>query len=133
MRIGDRIKARRTELGLTQADLAKILGYKSKTTIAKIESGTNDIQQSKVAAFAKALGTSSAYLMGWTDDPQDSSDYSRTGQVAQWRENNPAPAEEKQYTLNDVYLNFAKEAQADGIDPDDIKAVLDILRKAHKK
>lgn len=133
MGIGDRIKARRTELGLTQADLARILGYKSKTTIAKIESGTNDIQQSKVVAFAKALGTSSAYLMGWTDDPQDSSDCPQMERVAQWREKNSLPAEEKRYTLDDVYLNFAKEAQADGIDPEDIKAVLDILKKAHKK
>ena len=41
--IGKRIKARREELGMTQAELAKRLGYKSKTTIAKIESGVNDI------------------------------------------------------------------------------------------
>lgn len=71
MGIGDRIRTRRTELGLTQADLAKILGYKSKTTIAKIETGINDIQQSKVVSFAKALNTTPAYLMGWTEDPEE--------------------------------------------------------------
>lgn len=71
MGIGDRIKARRNELGLTQAELAKLLGYKSKTTIAKIESGINDIQQSKVVSFAKALRTTPAYLMGWTEDPEE--------------------------------------------------------------
>lgn len=65
--IGKRIKKRREELGMTQEELAKQLKYKSKTTIAKIENGTNDIVQSKVVAFAKALHTSPAYLMGWLD------------------------------------------------------------------
>ncbi len=130
MRIGDRIKARRIELGLTQADLARALGYKSKTTITKIEAGKNDIQQSKVVAFAKALNTTPAYLMGWTDDPDEHDEHAeQMGRVAQWRKENPAPAD----TLDDVYLNFAKEAQVEGIDPDDIRAVLNILKKAQRK
>ncbi len=65
--IGRRIKLKREELGITQEELAGRLGYKSKTTIAKIENGTNDIVQSKVAEFAKALHTTPAYLMGWAD------------------------------------------------------------------
>lgn len=65
--IGKRIKARRNELGMTQEELAKKIGYKSKTTIAKIESGVNDIVQSKVLAFAEALSTTPAYLMGWEE------------------------------------------------------------------
>ena len=51
---------------MTQEELAYRLGYKSKTTIAKIENGTNDIVQSKVTEFAKVLDTTPAYLMGWT-------------------------------------------------------------------
>lgn len=66
--IGKLIRARRKELNMTQEKLARKLGYKSKTTIAKIENGTNDIVQSKVIEFAKALNTTVAYLMGWTDD-----------------------------------------------------------------
>lgn len=62
--IYQRIKARREELGLTQEDLAKRMGYKSKSSINKIEMGKNDIPQSKVVAFAKALETTTAYLMG---------------------------------------------------------------------
>ena len=65
--IGKRIWIRREELGLTQAELGNKLNYKSKTTIAKIENGTNDIVQSKVVEFSKALKTSPAYLMGWID------------------------------------------------------------------
>lgn len=65
LEIGKNIMARRKELGLTQEELAKRLGYKSKSTINKIENGTNDIPQSKVVKFAEALGTTPAYLMGW--------------------------------------------------------------------
>lgn len=66
--IGEKIREKRIELGMTQEELAAKLGYKSKTTIAKIESGTNDITQSKVVDFAKVLQTTPAYLMGWEDD-----------------------------------------------------------------
>lgn len=64
--IGKRIRSRREQLRMTQEELASRLGYKSKTTIAKIENGTNDIVQSKVTEFAKVLDTTPAYLMGWT-------------------------------------------------------------------
>ena len=64
--IGKRIRSRREQLGMTQEELASRLVYKSKTTIAKIENGTNDIVQSKVTEFAKVLDTTPAYLMGWT-------------------------------------------------------------------
>ena len=65
--IGKKIKYFREVLGMTQEELAKKLGYKSKTTIAKIELGTNDISQSKVVEFAKALNTTPAQLMGWEE------------------------------------------------------------------
>lgn len=70
--IGIRIKKQREELGMTQEELAKKLGYKSKTTIGKIETGVNDITQSKVVDFAKALNTTPSYLMGWIEDPDES-------------------------------------------------------------
>lgn len=70
--IGKRIRKRREELGMTQEELASKLHYKSKTTIAKIENGTNDIVQSKVIEFAKALHTTPAYLMGWSQVPNPS-------------------------------------------------------------
>lgn len=62
--IYQRIKMRREELGLSQEALAKRMGYKSKSSINKIEMGINDIPQSKVLAFARALNTTTAYLMG---------------------------------------------------------------------
>ena len=65
LKLYENIRNRREELGMSQQDLADLLGYKSRSTIAKIESGDNDIPQSKVMAFAEALQTSPAYLMGW--------------------------------------------------------------------
>ncbi len=66
--IGKRIKEKREQQGITQKELASKLGYKNKSTIAKIEAGANDIVQSKVVEFAKALNTSVAFLMGWSDE-----------------------------------------------------------------
>ena len=71
--IGKRIRLRREELGMTQEELASRLGYKSKTTIAKIENGTNDIVQSKVIEFAQILNTTPAYLLGWSESLSDKS------------------------------------------------------------
>lgn len=68
MGLYERIKNRREELKMTQEELAIKMGYKSRSTIAKIESGANDIPQSKIKDFAEALQTTPSYLMGWTDD-----------------------------------------------------------------
>ena len=59
------IKERRTELHLTQSELADKMGYADKSMIAKIEKGLVDLPQSKIIAFAKALETTPSYLMGW--------------------------------------------------------------------
>jgi len=68
MKIGQKIKQRRVELNMSQAQLARKLDYKSRSSINKIELGYNDITQSKVVEFAQALRTSPAFLMGWEAD-----------------------------------------------------------------
>lgn len=72
--IGKRIRNKREQMKMTQEELASLLGYRSKTTIAKIENGTNDIVQSKVIEFSKALNTTTAYLMGWEDSKESLND-----------------------------------------------------------
>ena len=64
MDLYENIKKRRIELGMTQEDLAKKIGYRSTSTIAKIERGVNDIPQSKIKAFAEALNVTPGELMG---------------------------------------------------------------------
>lgn len=67
MNIGDRVKALRKEKGITQQELADLLGYKSKSTITHIEKG-RDIPRSVVVSLANALNTTPAYLMGWENE-----------------------------------------------------------------
>lgn len=61
--IGDKIKERRIELGLSQGELARLVGYADKSAIAKIESNSRDIPQNKVKIFAKCLMTTVPYLL----------------------------------------------------------------------
>ncbi len=74
LEVGKRIKKRREELGLTQDELAAQTGYKSRSSINKIERGGNDLPQTKIVAFARALRTTPSYLLGWEDDPTDYDD-----------------------------------------------------------
>ena len=74
LEIYKRIRARREGLGISQEELAKRMGYKSRSSINKIEKGENDIPQSKIAAFAKALRTTPESLMGWEQSTAPASD-----------------------------------------------------------
>lgn len=68
MEIGERIKLRREELKMSQDELAKKVGYKSRSSVNKIESDGRGLPQNKIVLFAKALQTTPAYLMGWKDE-----------------------------------------------------------------
>ena len=65
MKLYENIRLRREELKMSQQELADKLGYTSRSTITKIESGENDLTQSKIEAFAKALKISPIELMGY--------------------------------------------------------------------
>ena len=62
---GERIKARREELGITQVALADMIG-ESKQTVYKYESGlVSNIPSDKVELIAKALRVQPEWIMGW--------------------------------------------------------------------
>lgn len=65
--IGDRIKARRLELDMSQDELARLVGYKSRSSINKIESDGRLLPQRKIMEIANALNTTPAYIMGWEE------------------------------------------------------------------
>lgn len=69
MTIGQRIKQRREDLGMSQEELAKKIGYKSRSSINKIELDLYNLKQSKIKSIADALNTSPSYIMGW-DEPE---------------------------------------------------------------
>ena len=52
-KIGDKIKEIRIKNGLSQEQLAKELGYTSKSTITKLETGVNNISVDKLELFAQ--------------------------------------------------------------------------------
>lgn len=61
--IGDRIKERRQQLNMSQEELALKVGYKSRSSIAKIEKNERDLPQTTAILIAKALGVSIEYLL----------------------------------------------------------------------
>lgn len=68
MTLGENIKKKREEAGLSQDELAQKLGYKSRSTIAKVEADVNDLNQTKLKAFATALGTTVTELLDFDKD-----------------------------------------------------------------
>ena len=68
MTVGEKIREARLKKGYTQTELAELLGYKSRSSINKIEVEGRDIPRSSVIKFAKALDVTPAYLMGWEDE-----------------------------------------------------------------
>lgn len=67
MSVGLNIKKRRFELRMSQQELADAMGYKTRSTIAKIESGENDVSQKKLQRFADVLDTTvEALIAGYT-------------------------------------------------------------------
>ena len=53
--IGLRIKTIRKEKGLSQKELASLMGYKDVSTIAKIETGVNDVTTETLYKLANYL------------------------------------------------------------------------------
>lgn len=61
----------REKKGITQDELAIKLGYTSRSTIAKIESGKTDITQTKVKELADILNTTTGYLIDGINIPSN--------------------------------------------------------------
>ena len=62
MTVGERLKQRRLELGMTQDELAARVGYSHRSSINKIELDLARISQDKIQALAKALGVTPDYF-----------------------------------------------------------------------
>lgn len=76
MSVGSRIKKRRKMLGMSAEDIAQIIGV-SAATVYRYESGDiENMRTDKLVPIANALHTTPAYLMGWIDDADASSDQS---------------------------------------------------------
>ena len=68
MTIGERIKRRRKELGMSADKLGEILG-KDRSTIFRYEKGDiENLPLDILKPIAEALMTTPQYLMGWSND-----------------------------------------------------------------
>lgn len=76
--VGQLIKQLREERGWSQDELASRLGYKSRSSVNKIELGERNLTQSKIAAIAKIFGVSPLCFIG---DPLEVADPDIIGQI----------------------------------------------------
>ena len=65
--LGKKLKQAREQAGLSQEELAHMLGYQSRSSINKIEAGVQKPPLSTIKAFAKALGLSPNAIVGWQE------------------------------------------------------------------
>ena len=107
MTTGERIKQRRIELGLTQLELAKKLGYTSKAAISKIEKQGNDVTLKTVKKFSKVLCCTPSYLMGWQEEPPKARNLSEINVYEQAED--PKVAERK--PIIDQYTGFPESTR----------------------
>lgn len=68
MTVGERIKQKRIEYGLSQQELAKRAGYSDKTAISKIEHSGNGVTLKQIKRIANALNVDPSEFMGWSDN-----------------------------------------------------------------
>jgi transcriptional regulator with XRE-family HTH domain len=104
MTVGDRLKLRRTQLGITQEELAETLGTNHKQ-IWKYERDRNKPSSDVIIALANALETTSDWILGLSEDIQPMGD-----------ESNLAPSEQ-------VLLRLYRSKT-----PDKQQQTLDIVR-----
>lgn len=68
MTIGERIKNRRKQLGLSADDVARKIG-KSRCTVFRYENNfIENVPTTILEDLAKVLKTTPAYLIGWSDE-----------------------------------------------------------------
>ena len=108
MTIGERIRLRREQLHMSQDELAKKIGYKSRSSINKFET-SRSLPLEKVEIVAKALDCSPSYLMGWLDEePSDNIDA---------------------LLIREVYKHFSDEELDDPVLSKQIGQFLDFFKK----
>ncbi len=71
MTTGERIKNAREKKGYSQTELANLLGYRSRSSVNKMEADERDIPKSIIQKLAEILDVTPSYLMGWEKTPED--------------------------------------------------------------
>lgn len=133
MRIGERIKQRRLELGYTADALAKLLN-KNRATIYRYENG--DIENMPIDVLeplAKALNTTPAYLMGWQEPHQQNE--SIVSDQAEGYYVDPETAEFAEYlrTRPEMRILFSASRGISKEDMEETVKYIEYLKSKHNK
>ena len=104
---GERIKARRQELKMTQDQLAEKIGYHGKSAISHIEKGDSDMSQSKIVAIAAALDTTVDYILGLEDGSEVTIEMEKPPQ--RWFNSPRSPEPEVEAVVNSLDMILLEE------------------------
>jgi len=114
--LAEKIKEKRMALGWTQPQLAERIGC-NKSTILRIERGEHDLTQSRVAEFARVLGTTPGYLMGWEVAPEEAGSTAakvlKNPELYQFIQNYLGLDEADQYSLRLMASSLAAKQKKD--------------------
>lgn len=61
--LGERLRLIRKQKGLSQSQLANLMGYKDHSTLAKVETGVNDITVETLYKYASVLGVNALNIL----------------------------------------------------------------------
>lgn len=114
MTVGERIRNRREQLQMSQDELAKKIGYKSRSSINKFET-SRTLPLDKVELVAKALECPPSYLMGWMDEEELPKDTVEA------------------FLIREMYKHFTPEQLDDPILAKQIIEFMDFLTKLDSK
>lgn len=112
VKLGRQIRRLREQLGMSQEELAKKLGYKSKSSINKVETGSQGLTQSKIMRFAEALQTTPGELLDWASDDTPDVGYSNEQQRQIFSENLRKQIEMRGLTQKEVADGIRESVQA---------------------
>ena len=112
VKLGRQIRRLREQLGMSQEELAKKLGYKSKSSINKVETGSQGLTQSKIMRFAEALQTTPGELLDWASDDAPDVGYSYEQQRQIFSENLRKQIEMRGLTQKEVAEGIRESVQA---------------------
>ena len=134
-RIGRIIRDLRTSAGMTQEELAHRIGYKSKVSINKIESGQRSLTRDKIKDIAEIFGVSPLLILGYDEDEQLYKKlYSKTDSIESAPEGyytNPETAEIAQEIFDDPDLRTLFHV-ARNASPEQLKLAKEMLEMMKK-
>lgn len=70
MTVGDRIRKRRQEMGISQAKLGEKIGV-TRASVSSVELGKEGLTTERVKRYAEALNTSTFDLLGYNDPEEE--------------------------------------------------------------